>query len=320
MKKVIAALTMTMLMVGCGDETNVYGYSDEDVQNMFAVFKDSIVHDITDSLVVSSKDTIYKVSKDTIYKIEKDTVYKTSKDTVYKISKDTLRLTRTDTVYSVMKKDSIVYVNTTDTVFNVIKDSALIRIVDSVYHQRESIVNEIPRDTSITLYDTSKQESGITISTKTWNGKVYKGVFYDTSAYVAKYQGFPSYAMLRNDRNNSSVSYFYCLHQCGAMTKPEGTGLYSSCWNDREKMGKRYDGWRVFSFADVLSLGKKIESIVGTNTIYFYSEPDFIEFGAGERTIYHNISSTGEITYSIYSVKESIYSDVKYLCAYDLSE
>ncbi len=193
MKKIIVALTMTMLMVGCGDETNVYGYTDEDVQNMLAVFKDSIVQNITDSLDESSKDTVYKITK----------------DTVYKISKDTLRFIRTDTVYSVLKKDSIVYVNKTDTIFNVIKDSALIRIVDSVYHQRTSIINEIPRDTSITLYDTSKQESGNTISSKTWNGKVYKGVFYDTSAYVAKYQGFPSYARLENDRNYSSASYFY---------------------------------------------------------------------------------------------------------------
>ena len=85
-------------------------------------------------------------------------------------------------------------------------------------------------------------------------------------------------------------------------------------------MDKRYNGWRIFSFADVLSLGEKLGPIVGANAIYFYSEPDFIEFGAGERTIYHNISSTGEITYSIYSAKESIYNDVKYLCVYELSE
>jgi hypothetical protein len=292
MKKVIAALTMTMLMVGCGDETNIYGYTDEDVQNMFVVFKDSIVRDITDSLVESSKDTVYKISKDTVYKI--------SKDTVYKISKDTLRLVRTDTVYSVVKKDSIVYVNTTDTVFNVIKDSALIRIVDSVYHQRGFIINEIPRDTSITLYDTTELESEYTVISKTWNGFVYKDVFYDTTVYQSS-----SGVSFPERYYNDGSSKYYCWHQCGSKISPDFNSSTSGCWKTSEAMRQRFDGWRIFNLEDVISLGSNLGTVISQDSIYIAHTT-----GVSTRSAnYYRITSSGEIVLT---------SGVKYLCAYDL--
>ncbi|SHK37021.1 hypothetical protein SAMN05720759_102160 [Fibrobacter sp. UWB12] len=36
-------------MVACGDETTIQGYTDVDVQNMFAIFKDSVVQGIEEN-------------------------------------------------------------------------------------------------------------------------------------------------------------------------------------------------------------------------------------------------------------------------------
>ena len=96
MKKLFSTLIVFAIMIiGCGDETTVKGYTDEDVQNMFSIFKDSVVQEITDSVIHTSKDTVYKVSKDTVFKNSRDTIYIATKDTVY----------------SVTTNDSIVYIS-----------------------------------------------------------------------------------------------------------------------------------------------------------------------------------------------------------------
>lgn len=103
MKKLFSTLIVFAIMIiGCGDETTVKGYTDEDVQNMFSIFKDSIVY-------------IYK----------------------------------------------------TDTVSKALDDTTMIRLIDSVYHRVESLSDENPRDTTITLSDTTELESGYTVVSKT---------------------------------------------------------------------------------------------------------------------------------------------------------
>lgn len=42
MKKLFSTLIVFAIMIiGCGDETTVKGYTDEDVQNIFSIFKGS---------------------------------------------------------------------------------------------------------------------------------------------------------------------------------------------------------------------------------------------------------------------------------------
>lgn len=83
MKKVITVLVMVILMVGCGDETTIRGYTDEDVQNMLIFFRDSI--NSTDTIVLVSNDTIIKITEnDSIYSKLKDSLYGQIVDSVIK--------------------------------------------------------------------------------------------------------------------------------------------------------------------------------------------------------------------------------------------
>ena len=267
--KLIMFAIMTIFMVGCGDETTIEGYTDEDVQNMFAVFKDSVVQGIEDSIMQSAKDTVYKISKDTIYKNTKDTIYLATKDTVY----------------SIKTNDSIVYVYKTDTIHNVVDDTILIRLADSVYRYMESLPDEIPRDTSITLIDTINSESGFTVISKTWKGITYKGIFYDTSAY------------LEHRGTSYNTSEMQCVDRCGRVNDPD---VGSSCWRSAEKMKPVFDGWRRFNFEDVVILKNMLSNVIGSNKINIAYLPTILA-----------ISPSGEL--------ESISGKSYYMCAYDLS-
>ena len=273
---------MAIFMVGCGDETTVKGYTDEDVLIMFNIFKDSVVQGITDSVIQASKDTVYQSSKDTIY------------------------LATKDTVYSVTTKDSIVYIYKTDTVRNVFDDTVLIRVIDSIYHHVESVSDEIPRDTTITLSDTTESGTGFTVISRTWHGKVFQGVFYDTTVYEAAYEGFPQ----KGGSNSSSLEY-YCWHQCGNKVAPDRVSP-KGCWNSRDDMLQRFDGWRVFNFADILSLNSNLETIVGQDSIYFRATRENIGEYNRYEYVYHRILSNGEIVTSS--------NRTRYLCAYNLAD
>lgn len=262
MRKMITFLATVMLLAGCGDETTVKGYTDEDVQNMFAVFKDSVVQGVFDSVTKEIGDAIY--------------------------------LSTRDTIYAIAKSDSIAIVSKVDTIYNVIRDTSLIRIVDSLYSQYSSDSNEVPRDTSITLYDTTVSESGNTIVSRTWKGKVYGGFFYDTVGY----QEF---------RGSSYASDKYCASRCGAINEPDWASL--SCWNSYEKMNQRFDGWRLLTTEDVFILGDKLGSILGTNTV---NVAYFRAANANESSFFIAINSTREI------IKGEARD--KYMCVYKLSD
>lgn len=287
MKKLFSTLIVFAIMIiGCGDETTVKGYTDEDVQNMFSIFKDSVVQEITDSVIHTSKDTVYKVSKDTVFKNSRDTIYIATKDTVY----------------SVTTNDSIVYIYKTDTVSKVLDDTTMIRLLDSVYHRVESLSDENPRDTTITLSDTTELESGYTVVSKTWKGFVYKGVFYDTTAYQSS-----SGVSFPNRYYNDGTSKYYCWHQCGSKIAPDFNSSSSGCWKTSEAMLQRFDGWRIFNFGDVMSLGKHLETVISQDSIYIAHTT-----GVSSRSAnYYRIMSNGEIVLT---------SGVKYLCAYDLAD
>lgn len=236
MKKLFSTLIVFAIMIiGCGDETTVKGYTDEDVQNMFSIFKDSIVY-------------IYK----------------------------------------------------TDTVSKALDDTTMIRLIDSVYHRVESLSDENPRDTTITLSDTTELESGYTVVSKTWKGFVYKGVFYDTTAYQSS-----SGVSFPNRYYNDGTKY-YCWHQCGSKIAPDFNSSSSGCWKTSEAMLQRFDGWRIFNFGDVMSLGEHLGTVISQDSIYIAHTT-----GVSSRSAnYYRIMSNGEIVLT---------SGVKYLCAYDLA-
>lgn len=299
MKKIVIALAMTVFMIGCGDETTIKGYTDEDVQNIFSIFKDSVVQEITDSVIQASKDTVCKVSKDTIVKASIDTIYKNSKDTIYLADKDT--------IYSVTTKDSVVYIYKTDTIYNAVNDTSLIQIIDSIYHNLETSIDEIPRDTSITLYDTTETDAGYTIVSKKWKGKVYKGVFYDTTAYTAFHKDDYAFPDAIYSSTLSSDSY-YCWHQCGAIVDPD-FWEYPGCWKTISSLKRRYDGWRIFNFSDVLALQSNIVSIIGENSVYFARAKYYS--GTHYSFYYNHINASGEII---------PLDNATYLCVYDLAD
>ena len=238
MKKLFSTLIVFAIMIiGCGDETTVKGYTDEDVQNMFSIFKDSIVY-------------IYK----------------------------------------------------TDTVSKALDDTTMIRLIDSVYHRVESLSDENPRDTTITLSDTTELESGYTVVSKTWKGFVYKGVFYDTTAYQSS-----SGVSFPNRYYNDGTSKYYCWHQCGSKIAPDFNSSSSGCWKTSEAMLQRFDGWRIFNFGDVMSLGEHLGTVISQDSIYIAHTT-----GVSSRSAnYYRIMSNGEIVLT---------SGLKYLCAYDLAD
>ena len=297
MKKFIVNLAAAFFMVACGDETTIQGYTDVDVQNMFAIFKDSVVQGIEDSIMKASKDTVYKISKDTVYKI--------SKDTIVKNIKDTLVFTTRDTIYSVIKKDSTVYVKKVDTIYTTVNDSVLFKVIDSLFHSVDFVKNEIPRDSLITLYDTIKTETGSVITSKTWHGKVYKGLFYDTVAYqgyVDGNHGFPQVYI-------KSPHEYFCWHQCGDKFSPDYLAE-KGCWKTSAAMHQKFDGWRLFNLGDVISLGTYIENVIGQESIYITHTTD-VWYQPNAYFYYYRIKSNGEIVITN--------EDVKYMCVYDLN-
>ena len=105
MKKAFIALAMAVLVVGCGDETTIRGYSDTDVQNMFIVYKDSVLQELADSVIQSSKESSHI---DTIYIDSRDTVIKfTSDDSIHAKMIDSLYIQVLDSVYKRINVDSI---------------------------------------------------------------------------------------------------------------------------------------------------------------------------------------------------------------------
>ena len=157
-------MTFALFTIGCGDTTTINGYSEEQVSELLA----------------SNKDTVYQVQKgDSVltYIYVTDTLYKEMVDTIYKQVIDTI--VNSDTIYNLIV--DTVYTRVIDTVINALVDTIYTRVIDTVFATLEDVgINtELPRDTTITLYDTTDNQ----IIAKIYKGIVFKNVFYDTTKY-----------------------------------------------------------------------------------------------------------------------------------------
>lgn len=327
MKKILLFLiAMCFTLCACGDDvTNINGYTDEEVKAMI----DSTL-DAQD--VVLMTDTVYQQTVDTIYNRVIDTVTNELVDTIYQRVVDTVTNELVDTIYqrvidTVMTElvDTI-YNRVVDTVYKELVDTIYQKVIDTVFTELEKVGIDItkPRDTTITLYDTT---DGI-ITAKTYKGVVYKDVFYEAHEYpygmVAiydysygsifyipdSYVTVKDYAWEMNCSGACGISgKVHLTYQCGEISKPD----YNNRAYRNDNLIKKFDGWRLFDERDAYDMAPYLNMIVSDTTQVFLSALGYDSHSGGTFTA----------TIAKYKVPNTTSNaadreKIKYVCAYDL--
>lgn len=288
MKKILLLMAFALFTIGCGDTTTINGYSEEQVSELLA----------------SNKDTVYQVQKgDSVltYIYVTDTLYKEMVDTIYKQVIDTI--VNSDTIYN--RIVDTVYARVIDTVINTLVDTIYTRVIDTVFATLENvgIDTELPRDTIITLYDTTDNQ----ITAKIYNGIVYKNVFYDTTKYKYNETDTEPYNITIGGWKSTNLKV-YATTQCGILSKPTWKNLG---WTSEEtfKMIKHISGWRMFNSSDAIKFQDNLNKIISDNSEIYLStitqSEKLYEFMA-------NVA-TKDSPSSVAKGKM-----LKYMCAYDL--
>jgi hypothetical protein len=329
MKKFLILFIACLTFFGCGDDvTNINGYTDEQVQA-------KIDSTLGAQDVVLMTDTVYQQTVDTIYNMVIDTVTNELVDTIYQRVVDTVTNELVDTIYqrvvdTVMTElvDTI-YNRVVDTVYKELVDTIYQKVIDTVFTELEKVGVDItkPRDTSITLYDTT---DGI-ITAKIYKGVVYKNVFYEAHEYplgmpVTYYNGGANNKMFRFPDSYFKVEdYAYEMNcsgacgikgqvhltfQCGEISKPDYNGR---AYKD-DKLIKKFDGWRLFDATDAYDMAQYLNMVVSDTTLVYLSTISY------DATTYYGAYSA---TVAKYRVPSTIATDadkwnIKYVCAYDL--
>ena len=328
MKKIISILTICAALIGCGDDvTNINGYTDEEVKAL-------IDSSLGSQDVIVMSDTVYQQTVDTIYNMVIDTVTNELVDTIYQRVVDTVTTELVDTIYTrvvdtVMNElvDTI-YQRVVDTVYHELVDTIYQKVVDTVFTELEKVGIDVskPRDTTITLSDTA---DGI-ITSKTYKGVVYKGVFYEAHEYqygmniiVDNGGAHPGVFVIpdnyikvedyASDNWGSHISgYVHLTYQCGDISKPD--------YNERayrdDKQIKKFDGWRLFNDADAYDMAQYLNMIVSDTTQIFLS---VIAYNTNNSHIYRDFTAN-VAKYKVPSMvsKNEDKEKLKYVCAYDL--
>lgn len=295
-------MAFALFTIGCGDTTTVNGYSEEQVSELLA----------------SNKDTVYQVQKgDSVitYIYVTDTLYKEMVDTIYKQVIDTI-------------------VNS-DTIYNRIVDTIYTRVIDTVFATLDSIEVKVeaPRDTIITLYDTT---DGIVIS-RTFSGIVYQNTFYeraehqylfndkrdDGKSYSAKIEYYrvpntsfsvPDYSHESNCSGDSKYAcgikgIVYYVDECGAVSKPD---YHDAAYRDTTSI-KKVGKWRLFNAKDAAIMSQYLNMIVSDSTQIYLSTVKYDTNANGDfiaNVAMHYVASMTSA--NIDKLK------IKYVCAYEL--
>lgn len=315
MKKLIFTISLLSVLIGCGDDvTNINGYTDAEVKAL-------IDSTLGAQEVVVMNDTVYQQTVDTIYDMVIDTVTHELVDTIYQRVVDTIYNELIDTIYT-MVVDTVmnelvdtIYQRVVDTVYNELIDTIYSRVVDTVFYTLENVgVNtELPRDTTITMYDTTDN----VIIAKVYKGIVFKNVFYDLTKY--QYNACPEERNMMNIEENYTSTYVsvYSTNRCGLIDVPtwndfgwkydERNGIYLG--NITSKL-KRIPGWRLFNAKDAYVLRDNLDRVINDDSEVYLStisEKDgyIYNFEANVATQYSpSQTSKGKI--------------IKYMCAYEL--
>ena len=307
MKKLLAILITSICLIGCGDDvTNINGYTDDEVQAMIdSSLSDREVVMMTDTVYHKTVDTIYNMVIDTVTHELVDTIYQRVVDTVYNDLVDTIYNELIDTIYNELI--DTVYNKVIDTVYKELVDTVYSRVIDTVYKTLESagISTEVPRDTSIMLFDTTDNQ----ITAKIYKGIVYKGVFYDTTKYQYNVSPEEQYNITIQDEKWSFTidRSVYLSSQCGILTKPT---WYNIGWTSSESFNtvKHLPGWRMFNSKDANKLSEFLDKIIDSDEVYLST------ITSAERL--YNFSANVATKDSPSSVSKG--KLLKYMCAYDL--
>lgn len=305
MKKLLAILITSICLISCGDDvTNINGYTDEEVQAMIdSSLSDREVVVMTDTVYQKTVDTISNRVIDTVTHELVDTIYQRVVDTVYNDLVDTIYSKVIDTVYNELI--DTIYNKVIDTVYKELVDTVYSKVIDTVYKTLESagISTEVPRDTTITLFDTTDNQ----ITAKIYKGVVYKGVFYDTTKYQYNVSPKEQYNITIEKGWESTDLRVYTSSQCGILTKPT---WYNIGWSTSEAFNavKHLPGWRMFNGKDANKLSEFLDKIIDSDEIYLSTITSSVNL--------YNFSANVATKDSQSSVSKG--KLLKYMCAYDL--
>ena len=276
-------MSFVLFTIGCGDTTTINGYSEEQVSELLA----------------SNKDTVYQVQKgDSVitYIYVTDTLYKEMVDTIYNQVIDTI-------------------VNS-DTIYNRIIDTVYTIVIDTVFDTLENVgINtELPRDTTITLYDTTDNQ----IIAKIYKGIVFKNVFYDTTKYKYNETAGEPYNITIETGWYSTNFYMYSTNRCGLIDTPTWKDFG---WEDKDNVRftsesmynytlKRIPGWRLFNAKDANALRDNLDRIISDDSEVYLST-------IKEDTKLYNFEANVATQYSTSQASKG--KLIKYMCAYDLN-
>lgn len=315
MKKIITILTICAALIGCGDDvTNINGYTDEEVKAL-------IDSSLGSQDVIVMSDTVYQQTVDTIYNMVIDTVTNELVDTIYQRVVDTVTTELVDTIYTrvvdtVMNElvDTI-YQRVVDTVYHELVDTIYKKVVDTVFTELEKVGIDVskPRDTTITLSDTA---DGI-ITSKTYKGVVYKGVFYEAHEYQygallkmtpASDNTFYQFGNINTKENYEWITVYY-YDQCGSINKPDYNGI---AWRNVNSI-KRFPGWRLFNDQDASEMAQYLDMIVSDTTLVYLNTLSYDERGRGAL-----VATIAKYKVPNTTSKNEDKEKLKYVCAYDL--
>lgn len=290
MKKILLLMAFAIFMTGCGDTTTINGYSEEQVSELLA----------------SNKDTVYQVQKgDSVltYIYVTDTLYKEMVDTIYKQVIDTI--VNSDTIYN--RIVDTVYTRVIDTVINTLVDTIYTRVIDTVFATLEDVgINtELPRDTTITLYDTTDNQ----IIAKIYKGIVFKNVFYDTTKYKYNETDSEPYNITIDNDIRSTYLTVYTTTQCGILSKPTWKNIG---WTSEEtfRTVKHIPGWRLFNSNDANKLQENLDMFITDDMIYLNTITK-------SNKLYDFMANVATKDSPSSVAKGKL---LKYMCAYELNE
>lgn len=264
------------------------------------IVKDTVEKKIVDTII----DTLKQIKIDTVIKHKVDTLKQIKVDTLIKHKVDTLKQIKIDTV-----RQTIV-----DTIYEKVVDTVYTKVTDTLYKSFE----EEPRDTTITL---SEEINGV-LYTKSYEGIVYKNVFYDTTKYVYNIQTDRDAQMRAYDHigttgipNNNTKYHF--ADKCGVITKP---AYRDFAWNETDTI-LRFSNWRKFNAGDANKLRDFSEKIINESIIYLdvIYDDGYLwenEFNVANKYTPNTVTKN-MIVHSGYQT-ERIFVTLSYMCAYEL--
>lgn len=314
MKKLILTLSLLSLLIGCGDDvTNINGYTDAEVKALIdstLQSQDAII--LTDTVFQQTVDTIYNRVIDTVTNELVDTIYQRVIDTIYNDLVDTIYTRVVDTIMNELV--DTMYQRIVDTVYHELIDTIYNRVVDTVFYTLENVgINtELPKDTTITMYDTTDN----VIVAKVYKGIVYKNVFYDTTKY--RYNACPEERnMMKIEENYTSTRVdVYSTNRCGLIDVPTWDDFgwkydrhVISLGNITSKF-KRLPGWRLFNAKDAYVLRDNLDRVISDGSEVYLST-------ISEKDGYiYNFEANVATQYSPSQTSKGKF--IKYMCAYEL--